>query len=314
MIVGFGMFDEKTIALIKIRANLLRSARCWLDQHGYVEVSSPTIVPAVGNWPGYFEVKYYDKKAFLTRGMQPYASFFVAGLEKVYSISPVFRAETSITRRHLTEFWRIEVIQQCGLDAIMAVQEQLLAHVCRMLSEEDVKTLGLFSRRRHDFAEVKAPFPRFSYDEVVEMLQKDGFNISWGQRIDWRFENYLSLKFNQPFFIMKFPVGIETFFVKSDHEKSELTLSAELFAPEGYGELSSCVENITDTEVMLEKMKEEKIDPADQLWYMSFMPKQTAAAQSGFGIGVERLLQWICKLEDIRDATAFPRVFNSFYP
>ena len=300
-------------AVLKIRAQVLRAAREWFDQHSYVEVQGPTIIPAVGDWPSSFEVKYFDKKAYLTQGLQPYANAFVASLGKVYTVAPTFRAEKLRTRRHLTEYWRIEVAQQCELDAIIGIQEKLVAHICRTLSETGVQMLKYFNRSVKDLAKVQTPFPRLTYDEAIDMLQRDGFNISWGQKLDWELENHISLRFNQPFFIMKFPIAIETFFHKSDPEKPELTLSADLLAPKGYGEIGSGAQRITEKEVMSDKMTEENIDPADQRWYMNFM-QRGSIPHSGFAIGLERLIQWICKLPDIREASAFPRLPDNVYP
>jgi asparaginyl-tRNA synthetase len=312
--VGYRNFrNEKIRAILKIRAKVLRAAREWLDQHGYIEVQGPTIIPAVGDWPGYFEVKYFDKKAYLTQGLQPYANVFVASLGKIYTIAPAFRAERLKTRRHLAEYWRIEVAQQCDLDTIIGVQEKLVAYICHSLSKEAIEMLECFNRSANDLAKVQTPFPWLTYDEAIDLLQRNGFNVSWGQKLDWELEEHLSHRFSQPFFIMKFPISIETFFHKSDPEKPELTLSVDLLAPEGYGEIGSGVQRITEKKVMLKKMAEENIDNADQRWYMNFM-QRNLASHSGFAMGLERLIQWICKLGQIKDATAFPRLCDSIYP
>jgi len=145
------------------------------------------------------------------------------------------------------------------------------------------------------------------------MLQRDGFNISWGQNIDWELENHLSLKFIQPFFITDFPVGVQMLFYKSHPKRPELTLSVDLLAPEGYGEISGGGQMIDEKEVLLKKMAEEKIELGDQQWYLSLM-KYGIVPQSGFAMGLERVIQWICKLVHIRDASAFPRLSNDIYP
>jgi len=313
MIVGRNFKSEKMKALLKIRATVLRAAREWLDKHDYIEVQGPTMIPAVGDWPGYFEVKYFDKKAYLTQGLQPYANALVASLGKIYTVAPTFRAEKLKTQRHLTEYWRIEVAQQCNLDDIIEAQEELLAHICHNLSKEAIEMLESFNRSAMDLAKVQTPFPRLTYDEAIDLLQKDGFNVSWGQNLDWDLESHLSARFNQLLFITKFPISVETLFHKSDPEKPELTLSADLLAPEGYGEIGSGAQRITEKKVMYKKMTEENIDLADQRWYMTFM-QHPSFPHSGFMIGVERLIQWICKLEHIKKATAFPRLYNSIYP
>ena len=305
--------NEKNIAVLKIRAKILQAARSWLNQNDYIEVHGPTIIPAAGDWPGHFEVKYFDKKAYLAQGLQPYANAFVASLGKVYTIAPTFRAEKVKTRRHLSEYWRIEVAQQCDLDTIIATLEKLVAHICYNLSKEATEELKRLKRRANDLAKVQTPFRRLTYDEVIAMLQRDGFNISWGQKLDWELENYLSRNFNQPFFITEFPTNVETFFYKSHPDRPELTLSVDLIAPEGYGELGSGAQRTTEKKVMSKKMAEENIAAQDQRWFMDFMQRK-ALPQSGFVIGLERLIQWVCKLAHIKEASAFPRLSNSIYP
>jgi asparaginyl-tRNA synthetase len=305
--------NEKIVAMLKIRAKLLHAARCWFNQNDYVEVHGPLIIPAGGDWPGSFRVKYFDKKAYLAQGLQPYVNVFVASLGKIYTIGPAFRAEKLSSRRHLTEYWRIEVAQQCEFDTIVKVEEALLAHVCQSLSKETVALFRCFNRSVKDLAKVQTPFPRLTYDEAVDILQRDGFKIVWGQKLSSELEKHLSLRFNSPFFITKFPVGVETFFHKPDPERPELTLSADLIAPEGYGELGSSAQKITEKKVLSKKMTEERIDPADKEWYMNFM-QSAASPHSGFAIGLERLIQWICNLSHIKEATAFPRLNDNIYP
>jgi asparaginyl-tRNA synthetase len=313
MLDDLGMFNEKTIAILKIRDSLLNAARCWFKENGYFEVQGPTIIPAVGNWPSYFEIKYFDKKAYLAQGLQPYATTFASSLGKVYTIAPTFRAEKLKTKRHLTEYWRIEVAQKCCLDTLLEFEEQLIAHVCQSIAKHMPQTLKCLNRSAKDFAKVQAPFPRITYDEVVELLQRGCFEVNWGQKISWEMEKHLSLKFNSPFYITRFPLGSETFFSKLDPNRPELTLSADLLAPEGYGEIGSSLQRITERKVLSQKMAEENIDPVDQRWYTTFFQRENLP-QSGFAIGIERLIQWICGIAHIRETAAFPRLYDSIYP
>jgi asparaginyl-tRNA synthetase len=313
MLDGIDFQSEKIKAVLKVRAKVLDAARCWLNQHNYVEVHGPTIIPAEGDWPGYFEINYFGKKAYLSQGLQPYAKAFVASFGKVYTIAPVFRAEKAMTNRHLTEYWRIEVAQKCDLDANIKIQEELIAHICQSLSKNAVVELKCLRRQIKDLSKVKTPFPRLSYDEVIGILQKDGFDVSWGQKLGWEFENHLSLKFDQPFFIREFPISVERFFFKSHPNRPELTLSVDLLAPEGYGEMGGGGQMIDEKKVLLRKMVEEKIEQGDQKWYMNFMQCR-AFPHSAFMIGLERLIQWICRLVHIKDASAFPRLPDNIYP
>jgi asparaginyl-tRNA synthetase len=310
---GSNLWNEKTKAVLKIRANILIAAREWFDQHGYVEVHGPTIIPAVGDCPSSFEIKYFNKKAFLAQGLQPYARSFVASFRKIYTIAPTFRAEKLRNRRHLTEYWRIEVAQQCDLNGIIGTQEKLFTHICYGLLNGSGEELECLGRRTKDLARVKPPFPKLTYDEAIDILQKDGFNVLWGQMIDWELENHLSQKFDAPFFITEFPVSNTTFFFKSQADKPELTLSDDLIAPKGCGEVCSGGQMIDEKKGLLRKMEEEKVEKSSQDWYLNFV-QVGSVPHSGFVVGIERVVQWICGLANIKKATAFPRTFDSFYP
>jgi len=313
MFSGRNLRSEKNRAVIIVRAKLLDAARWWFNRHGFTEVHGPTLIPAVGDWLG-FEVKYFDKKAYLTQGLEPYADAFMASIGKIYTIAPAFRAEKLRTRRHLTEYWRIEAeAPGSNLDGIISIQEDLVTHICHSLSKEAIEELKCLRRHATDMMRVQTPFPRLTYDEVIEMLQRDGYEIQWGQELNWELENNLSLRFNQPFFITEFPIGIQMFFHKPHHQRPELTLSADLLAPEGYGEIASGGMMIDEKEVLLKKMAEEKIEPEGQRWYMD-LRRCGPVPHSGFVMGLERLIQWICKLKHIREASAFPRLFDSIYP
>lgn len=313
MIRGINFWAEKNTAVMTIRAKLLEAARGWLNQHNFVEVHGPMLIPAVGEWPGSIEVKYFDKKAYLSQGLHPYTNAFVANLGKIYTIAPAFRAEKSRSSRHLTEYWRIEVAQQCDLNTMLRVQEELVSSICHYLSAKASYELEYLNRSVKEISDVQTPFARLTYDEAIEMLQRDGFKISWGREIDWEFERHLSLKFNRPFFVTEFPIGPQTFFFKPHFRKPELTLSMDLLAPEGYGEIGGGGEVIDEKEVILERMKEEKIEIADQQWHMDIL-QYGSVPHSAFAIGIERLIQWVCKLAHIEESSAFPRLYDKIYP
>jgi asparaginyl-tRNA synthetase len=292
---------------------ILSSARKWFDQEGYTEVHGPTIIPAVGEWPGHFEVKYFDKKAYLCQGLQPYSNVFVASLKKVYTIAPAFRAEKIRTRRHLTEYWRIEASSNCNFNDIIAAQEELVAYICKSLSKEAQEEFKILQCNSKDLENVKTPFSRLSYEEAIEMLQEDDNNIFWGENLTCEHEKKIGLHFDQPFFITDFPVNIQTFFYKSNQKRPELTLTADLLAPKQYGEISSCGQMITDEKILLKKMNEENVDPSDQRWYLG-LKMFNLPSHSGFMLGLERLIRWICNLKSIEEASAFPRTSNKLHP
>lgn len=308
------MWTERKKAAVKIRSKILDAARSWFKRHYYVEVQGPILVPAIGDWPSYFEVKYFDRKAYLAQGLHAYAEVLMANLGRIYTIAPVFRAENVRTHRHLTEYWCIEAeIPQCDLNNLISIEEQLIAHILRRLSKEAREEFESIQRDIKELEGIQPPFPRLTYDDAIKMLQKDGFDVQWGTVLDWEHEEHLSRRFSQPFFISEFPIGIETFFFQSHPQKPEITLSVDLFAPEGYGEISTGGQPTITKEELLKKMQEEKIKPNEQKWYMD-LKAIGSVPHSGFAIGIERLTQWICKLENIREASAFPRSTDNIFP
>lgn len=304
--------DNRTVDLLKVRAFLLKKARNWFDNAGYVEVQAPILVPGLGESTNSFEVKYFDKRAYLTKGFLPYGMVFAGKLGKVYTTTPSFRKEHP-SKRHLTEYWRVEVVQHCDLENIMTVQEELIAFVCNSLASEFKETLDSFNRPCMEMANVQKPFKRLTYDEAIDDLQNDDYEIEWGQEIEWKLEQHLSLKFNKPFFLWKYPCSSETFFSKTDPEKPELSLYADLLAPEGYGEIASSLQMVTRKETMIQLMKEAGLNYDNQVWFLSFM-RSCSEPCSGFAIGIERMLQWICKLSNIKKGIAFPRLSDNIYP
>lgn len=306
--------DQRKSAILKVRAKLLNSARVWFNHHCFTEVQGPTLIPASGEWAGHFKVNYFGKKVYLTQGLQPYADTFVANLGKIYTIAPTFRAEKLNTQRHLTEYWRIEAAApKCGVAGIIRIQEELVTHICHSLAEEAKEELKFLRRNVENLLKVKTPFPRMTYDQAIEMLQEDNDGIFWGAPLDWELERNISFRFNQPFFVTDFPVSIETFFYAPNTQRSELSLSADLLAPEGYGEIGGGGQMIVKKELLLKKMAEEKIESADQRWYID-LRQLDSVPHSGFIIGLERFIQWLCKLEHIKEASAFPRLPDDIYP
>lgn len=305
--------NKKMIATLKIRSKTIKVARQWLYQNDYIEVQGPTIIPAEEDWPTYFKTKIFDKKAHLTQGLHPYAQVFAEKLEKIYTFAPSFRAEKTSTNRHLAEYWRIEVVQQSNLDTIIKVQEELIEYICQNLSKSSKDTLSILNSSTKHLEKVKTPFDRLTYEEAIETLQKHGSKIVWGQPIDHISEKNLSHMFEQPFFITEFPINSETYFYETIKETPELTMSVDLIAPQGYGELSSGTQRMTNKKELSKKMQEIEVNPKDQQWYLNFL-KHNSAPQSGFAIGFERLIQWICNLKDIKDTTLFPRSHDNIYP
>ncbi len=307
--------SQKMQNILRIRAKILEVAREWFRMNEYTEFHAPILITAACEGGStLFNVKYFDRDAYLTQSWQLYAEAAIASLGKIYTIAPSFRAEKSRTRRHLTEYWHLEVeIPWCDLNGIMKVQEELLTYMLHRLSEEMAGELRTLGRDPEDLRRIEPPFEKITYDEAVDILNRDGINFEWGDDLGWIEEKHLTLKFDSPFFITHYPKEAKAFYHKPDPERPEVTLSADLLAPEGYGEITGGGQRIDDFNVLLKRLEEENLNPEDYKWYLD-LRKYGSVPHSGFGLGVERTIAWICKLDHIRDAIAFPRLINRVYP
>ncbi|MEM1531153.1 MAG: asparagine--tRNA ligase [Candidatus Bathyarchaeia archaeon] len=309
--------SQKMQRILRMRARFLRAAREWLDQNGFTEFHAPTLITAACEGGAtLFSVKYFDREAYLTQSWQLYAEAAIASLGKIYTIAPSFRAEKSRTRRHLTEFWHLEVeVPWCDLEGIMKIEEEMLTYVLHKLAMDSAaaRDLEALGREPKDLARIEPPFPRITYDEVVEILNGDGINFEWGNDLGWIEEKHLTLKFDKPFFVTHYPRTAKAFYHKPDPKRPEVTLSVDLLAPEGYGEITGGGQRIEDLNELMERIKENNLNPEDYKWYID-LRRYGTVPHSGFGLGVERTIAWICKLNHIRDAIAFPRLINRVYP
>jgi len=307
--------SKKMQTILRIRSKMLEAAREWFKLNGYTEFQAPTLITAACEGGStLFGVKYFDREAYLTQSWQLYAEAAIASLGRIYTIAPSFRAEKSRTRRHLTEYWHLEVeIPWCDLNCIMKIEEELLTHICHTLYREVPKELSALRKDPEELLRIQLPFKRITYDEAVEILQKEDVDFEWGDDLGWVEEKQLTLKFESPFFVTHYPAGVKAFYHKPDPKRPEVTLSADLLAPEGYGEITGGGQRIDDLNELLARMKEGNLNPDDYKWYID-LRRYGSVPHSGFGLGVERTLAWICKLEHIRDAVAFPRLINRVYP
>jgi asparaginyl-tRNA synthetase len=294
---------------------LIDEARKWLSEHGYLEVQVPILVnAAVEGGSTLFSVKYFDEKAYLSQSWQLYAEAMIASVGKIFTLAPSFRAEKSRTRRHLTEYWHLEVeAPWLELDGLMQLEEELVVHMCQEVVKsmpEELKSLG---RKPEQIAKVKAPFPRITYDKAVELIQESMPKFEWGKDMGYEEEKVLTQYFQLPFFVNRFPKGIKAFYHMPDPQNPKVTLSVDLLAPEGYGEITGGGQRTHDLQQLLARIKEEQLKTDDYKWYIE-LRKYGTVPHSGFGMGVERILAWVCGLEHIRDAIAFPRLINRIYP
>jgi len=307
--------NRKMQKVLRVRAKFLEAAREWFQLNGYTEFHSPIFITAACEGGStLFNVKYFDMDAYLSQSWQLYAEAAIASLGRIYTIAPSFRAEKSRTRRHLTEYWHLEAeAPWCDLDCIMKVQEELMAHIFGALSETVPKELEAFGRSPEELANIQPPFEKVAYDEVVDILAKKGVQFRWGDDLGWMEEKQLTEEFDKPFFVTHFPIGVKAFYHMPDPKRADVTLSADLLAPEGYGEITGGGQRIDDLNELLRRIDEENLNPKDYEWYID-LRRYGSVPHSGFGLGVERTVAWICRLEHIRDAIAFPRLINRVYP
>ncbi|HMK83019.1 MAG TPA: asparagine--tRNA ligase [Candidatus Bathyarchaeia archaeon] len=307
--------DPKVQAMLRVRAQLIEALRRWLIDHGYLEVHVPILVnAAVEGGSTLFEVKYFDQKAYLTQSWQLYAEAMISSVGKIFTLAPSFRAEKSRTRRHLTEYWHLEVEEPwLDLDGLMALEEHLVSYACQHVRERNPEELKLIGRNPQDLKTVEPPFPRIRYDEAVELVQKARPEFKWGEDMGWEEEKVLTEDFDKPFFVSHFPKGVKAFYHLPDPNNPKVTLSTDLLAPEGFGEITGGGQRIHDLTQLLDRIKEDGLKADDYKWYVE-LRRYGTVPHSGFGMGVERTLSWICKLEHIRDSIAFPRLINRVYP
>jgi len=307
--------NEKMQAIFRIRSRLIDAAREWLTGHGYLEVQVPILVnAAVEGGSTLFPVKYFDEKAYLSQSWQLYAEAMISSVGKIFTLAPSFRAEKSRTRRHLTEYWHLEVeAPWLELDGLMQLEEDLVVHMCQRLAQSMPEELISLGRKAEQIANVKGPFPRVTYDKAVELVQESMPKFKWGTDMGYEEEKVLTQYFQLPFFVNRFPKGIKAFYHMPDPENPKVTLSVDLLAPEGYGEITGGGQRTHDLQTLLTRIKEEGLKADDYKWYIE-LRKYGTVPHSGFGMGVERLVAWVCGLEHIRDAIAFPRLINRLYP
>lgn len=299
-------------ATLRLRALFIQSARNWLNQHDFSEVHCPILITAACEGGStLFPVDYFQRQAYLSQSVQLYQEAAITSLEKVYSIEPSFRAEKSRTRRHLTEFWQIEAeAAHASLEDIMNIQEALLVHICK-----EVATHGHteFTILQKTFLPPTPPFTRITYSTAVETLQGLDYKFNWGDDFGAVEERVLSHQYSQPVFITHFPRQCKAFYHDPDPTNPEVTLSADLLAPQGYGEIAGGGQRISNYQTLIHSLQQFHLPASDYDWYLD-LRRYGGVMHSGFGMGIERVLRWILQLSHIREACLFPRTPARVYP
>ncbi len=313
-------------AILRIRATIIRTIRNWLDDHGYLLVDTPIISPAAGESTSeLFEIQYFEDKAYLAQTGQLYNEANMAAFGKVYCFGPTFRAEKSKTRRHLAEFWMVEPeMAFFSLEDLMDMEQEFVSAIVQRVLEQHRMELQILERDTKYLENVISPFPRISYDEAVERLnklsdettdpeQKALLHIDWGNDFGSPHETALTQQFDKPVFVYHYPTAVKAFYMQPVEGRPEVCRSVDLLAPEGYGEVTGGSERIYDPDLLEKRIQQIGITRENYAWYLD-LRRYGSVPHAGFGLGVERTVAWICGLSHIRETIPYPRTLKRLYP
>ena len=308
--------SSRTHAILRIRHQVIRSIREFFDSRGFVLFDAAIFTPAACEGTStLFETDYFDLgKAYLTQSGQLYGEAGAMAFGKVYVFGPTFRAEKSKTRRHLTEFWMVEPeVAFNDLDDNMDLAEAFLEHIVQSVLTHRRADLETLDRNTAMLENVRRPFPRITYDEAVEIVRKSGVDFQWGNDLGGTDETTVSAQFDRPVMVHRYPAEVKAFYMKRDPKNPKLALAVDVLAPEGYGEIIGGSQREDDLTALLGRIKEQNLPQEAFEWYID-LRRYGSVPHSGFGLGVERTVSWICGLEHLREAIPFPRMIYRLNP
>ncbi len=303
-------------AILRIRHQIIMSIRQFFDGRGFTLLDAPIFTPAACEGTStLFETEYFDLgKAYLTQSGQLYGEAGAMALGKVYVFGPTFRAEKSKTRRHLTEFWMVEPeVAFNDLNDNMELAEEFLEYIVSSVLKNRQQELKALERNITFLEKVKKPLPRITYTDAVEILHKKGVNFKWGNDFGGTDETLISEGFDRPVIIHRYPSAVKAFYMKRDPDNDKLALAMDVIAPEGYGEIIGGSQREDDLEILLSRIREHNLPPSAFEWYLD-LRRYGSVPHSGFGLGVERTVGWICGLEHVRETIPFPRMIYRLTP
>jgi asparaginyl-tRNA synthetase len=307
--------SRKQNAVLQIRTELVRGIRDFFDSRGFRLMDTPILTPsACEGTTTLFETEYFDQKAYLSQSGQLYNEATAMAFGKVYCFGPTFRAERSKTRKHLIEFWMVEPeVAFAELNDTIELGEKLIASLIERILETKKTELEILERDTKPLEEVKTPFPRITYDAILPKLKEIGSQMEWGDDFGAPEETLLEKLYDLPVAITHFPAKIKAFYMQPDEERPDLVLGVDIMASEGYGELIGGGQRIHDLALLEQRIKEHKLPREAYEWYLD-LRRYGSVPHSGFGLGLERMLSWICKIKHIREAIPFPRLLYKIYP
>ena len=307
---------QRQQATLRIRHTVVNAIRDFLNNQGFTLADTPIFTPAsCEGTTTLFPVQYFeDTTAYLTQSGQLYNEANIMALGRVYCFGPTFRAEKSKTRRHLTEFWMVEPeMAFATLDDAMVLAEELVTSVVSRVLETKLQELTILERDITALSKVSLPFPRITYDEAIEILKEQGQATTWGDDFGGTDETILAKQYDRPVIIHRYPASVKAFYMKADPEQTKLSLSMDVLAPEGYGEIIGGGQRLDDYDELLSQLHKHKLPEEAFKWYLD-LRRYGTVPHSGFGMGIERVVAWLCGLDHLREAIPYPRMLYRMYP
>ncbi|MFQ6082379.1 MAG: asparagine--tRNA ligase [Candidatus Aminicenantia bacterium] len=307
--------SSKQHAILRIRAEIIRAIRDFFDNRGFVLLDTPILTPsACEETTTLFETQYFDDKAYLTQSGQLYSEATAMAFGKVYCFGPTFRAEKSKTRRHLMEFWMVEPeVAFADLNDIIDLAEDFVVYIVQRILEKNKKELAVLERDIKPLEKIERPFPRITYEQALKIIKEKGSKIKWGDDFGAPDETLISEDSDKPVSITHYPLKAKAFYMQPDPKRPDLALCMDMIAPEGYGEIIGGSQRIHDYDLLLKRIKEHNLPREAYEWYLD-LRKYGSVPHSGFGLGLERTVAWICKIDHIRETIPFPRMLYRVYP
>jgi asparaginyl-tRNA synthetase len=308
--------SQRQQAILRVRAEVISAVRDYFDSRGFILMDTPIFTPsACEGTTTLFPVQYFDETtAYLTQSGQLYNEANAMALGRVYCFGPTFRAEKSKTRRHLTEFWMVEPeVAYATLDDAIQLAEGLVVSVVARVLDKRRLELKVLERDTAKLERVKGPFPRITYDEAAKILKEKGLPFEWGGDFGSPDETTLSEQFDGPIAVTGYPSAIKAFYFKPQPGRPEVSLSVDILAPEGYGEIIGGGQRIDDYDLLLQRIEEHNLPREAYEWYLD-LRRFGGVPHSGFGMGIERVVSWVCGIDHLREAIPYPRMLNRLYP
>ena len=307
--------SKRQHAILKIRAEVINGVRDFLNNEGFLLVDTPILTPSsCEGTTTLFKTDYYGKKAYLSQSGQLYNEATCMAFGKVYCFSPSFRAEKSKTRRHIAEFWQVEPeIAYAELEDIIVYAEKLIVYIVRRLLEKRKDELNIIERATKPLENINSPFPRITYTEAIAILKEKGENFEWGDDFGAPQETIISSSFDKPVHITHFPANVKPFYMKRVADNEKLVLGVDILAPEGYGEIVGGGQREDNLKILEQRLKEYNLPRENFEWYLD-LRRFGSIPHSGFGLGIERVITWLCGIHHIRESIPFPRLLDRVYP